>query len=148
TTQPLDHPAEAMLAQINCELRRERCDASARRYAQGARCEPLQTRGLSFDARPSRISRQEIGRQNEERFRHGPPGQSLSFPPILPCLAIVASTSTMDRAASSDVMSALSYGGETSTTSIPAIPSFAMSSSILRSSRGRKPPGSGQPVPG
>src|SRR5580658_5692480 len=75
-------------------------------------------------------------------------GSQCSLPPIRPCLVMEASTSTIARTATSAVMSEISYGGDTSTASIAATPSFATPFKIASASRGRNPPGSGQPVPG
>ena len=46
------------------------------------------------------------------------------------------------------VISEISYGGETSTTSIATTPSCATPFRIANASLGRNPPDSGQPVPG
>src|SRR3979411_783913 len=54
----------------------------------------------------------------------------------------------MTRVAMSEVISALSYGGEHSTTSRPASGRSATSWMNFSTSRGRNPPGSGHPVPG
>ena len=57
-------------------------------------------------------------------------------------------TSTMSRSPISAVISETSYGGDTSTSSMPHRPSAATIPTIFSASRGSRPPGSGQPVPG
>ena len=70
--------------------------------------------------------------------------------PILLCATMGPETPTHTRGAMGLViMPEKSYGGENSTTTaIPHRPSAATSPTILSASRGMKPPGSGQPVPG
>src|SRR5712671_4602812 len=68
--------------------------------------------------------------------------------PRLPWATIEPSASTTTRTPNSAVMSDVSYGGDTSTTSSPQMPGAETSPSSFSASRGRKPPGSGQPVPG
>src|SRR5215470_4282890 len=77
-------------------------------------------------------------------------GLSMSrlWPPSLPWATSEPSASTTTRTPTSAVMSEVSYGGDTSTTSRPQMPSAATSPRIFKASRGKKPPGSGQPVPG
>ena len=65
-----------------------------------------------------------------------------------PYLAMVPITSIISRTPINDVTSEMSYGGDTSQTSMAAIPSLAMPSTSFKASLGRSPPGSGQPVPG
>ena len=60
-----------------------------------------------------------------------------------------AMASQITRVAISEVMSLMSYGGDTSTIARPHTGTLrTISSSSLRASRGSRPPGSGQPVPG
>mmetsp|Transcript_29504 Transcript_29504/g.73056 ORF Transcript_29504/g.73056 Transcript_29504/m.73056 type:complete len:253 (+) Transcript_29504:2061-2819(+) len=68
--------------------------------------------------------------------------------PILPLATMAPSASTAMRSAMRLVMSDTSYGGLTSTISIPHSPSLATSPTSLSASRGSRPPGSGHPVPG
>ena len=72
----------------------------------------------------------------------------LILPPIRLYFTIVARTSTIALTPSKDVISEISYGGETSTTSIATTPSLATPLRIANASLGKKPPDSGQPVPG
>src|SRR5579859_2372775 len=83
--------------------------------------------------------------------RYGPHARRCwiaAFFPNLPERICAARQSRTTLAEMMDVCSAWSYGGEHSTTSMPARPGWDTSRTRRNASRGRRPPGSGHPVPG
>ena len=104
----IDHPAEMVLARVFRRSCREAGEIDPGRHPEGALRERLEGRRLGFCTGPGRLPRPKVGREDEDGSRHGPPAQIFSRPPMRLFLTITAIMSTMSRAPSRDVMSAMS----------------------------------------
>ena len=104
----INHAADREIARILGRPRRQTSEFNSRIDAKSTRREVLEMRRLDLSSRPGSMFRPQIGRNDEDGSGHDSPGQILNFPPSLPFFVIVATTSTIDRAANRDVTSALS----------------------------------------
>jgi hypothetical protein len=104
----IDHLADEIRAGVFSRTRRQAGQADLGCHAERASRQLLKCRGLGLRTHPGRSFRPKVSRDDNDDPHHAPPAQIFSRPPMRLFFTITARVSTITRAPSREVMSALS----------------------------------------